>query len=166
MLYRATIAGIRPIIMHSGQSIDPRIPANQEKAEITKKRGATGLSPTTHVSGELECQLSFWLNETGSPTIPPAAIRANLETAARKLKEGPQVREGLIVLDSSFTYDVGRYGEGLESLSKNCQFTTGVVVNGRRIARTRAKFELPWSCTFTLDCDDEQVGQAPSGEVA
>ena len=38
---------------------------------------------------ELECQLSLWLDRDGKPTIPSAAIRSCIETAARKLRQGP-----------------------------------------------------------------------------
>ena len=89
-------------------------------------------------------------------TIPAAAIRSCIETAARKLRQGPQVREGLIVNEvREFSYDRDRYGEDLATLAQTTQFRTGVVVQRQRILRTRAMFDLPWGCHFTLECDDE-----------
>ena len=32
-----------------------------------------------------------------------------------------------------------------------------MVVQRQRILRTRAMFDVPWGCRFTLDCDDELV---------
>ena len=66
-------------------------------------------------------------------------------------------RRGLIVTGSKFIYDTGRYGTTLEELGQKAQFTTGVVVQRNRVLRTRAMFDLPWSCEFALDCDDELV---------
>ena len=81
-------------------------------------------------------------------------MRATIETGARKLKQGPQVREGLIVdRVESFDYDTS-LGATAEELCKTVQFTTGVVVQRNRILRTRAKFD-EWAVTFTVEADDE-----------
>ena len=60
-----------------------------------------------------------------------------------KLKQGPQVREGLIVVSSRFEYDTDRYGEATEDLIKSCHFTVPVVINRSRVMATRAKFDTP-----------------------
>ena len=161
MLYNIEINGIRPIIMHSGAGLDPRHPANLEKAELTRKRGSNRTDTDDARIAELECLLSLWLDYEGNPTIPPAAIRANIETGARKLKQGPQVREGLIVAEVlGFDYDKAQYGDTLEKLGQSTQFRTGVVVQRQRILRTRAKFDTPWTCRYVLDCDDELVDKS------
>ena len=158
MLYNVGIEGIRPIIMHSGAGLDPRHPANLEKAELTRKRGSNRTQSDEARISELECLLSLWLDSTKNPTIPASALRANIETGARKVKMGPQVREGLVVSSvDNFQYDEDRYGDTLEQLGQTTQFRAGVVVQRQRILRTRAMFELPWSCAFTLDCDDQLV---------
>lgn len=117
MQYTVIIKGIRPLIMHNGAAgLDARSPANLEKAEITRKRGSNRTVSDDERLFELECQTSLWLDAGGAPTIPPAAIRSMIETAARKQKQGPQVREGLIVDEVlSFDYDRERYAP----LSKN-----------------------------------------------
>ena len=49
----------------------------------------------------------------------------------------------------------------LDVLQKSVQFTTSVVVQrSGRILRTRAKFDLPWSCAFEVDADDELVDES------
>ena len=161
MLYEVTIEGIRPIIMHSGRGLDPRHPANLEKAELTRKKGSNRTESDEARIAELECVLSLWLDRSNAPTIPAPAIRANIETGARKLKQGPQVREGLVVESvDSFIYDVERYGLTLDELAQTCQFRAGVVVQRQRILRTRAMFDMPWSCTFTLECNDQLVDRS------
>ena len=83
-----------------------------------------------------------------------------IEASARKVKQGPQVREGLLIEQVLFRYDVERYGEELDKLALATQFTVPAVVNGRRIRRTRAKFDCPWSVVGVAGVDEELVDQA------
>lgn len=157
MDYEIRIEGISPIIMRDGASgLNTRSPAKVEMAELSRKRGSNRTVADDARLAELDCQISLW-PMGGSPTIPQGAIRAMIEESARKLKQGPQVREGLIVTGSTFHYDTERYGTTIEELGKSCQYTVPVVVQRQRILRTRAKFDLPWSCVFTLDTDTELV---------
>lgn len=65
-----------------------------------------------------------------------------LETSAKKLKQGPRVREGLMVTQvEHFDYDEEQYGTTRNQLGKTTQFRTAVVVNRNRMLRTRAKFD-------------------------
>ncbi len=160
MIYEVTIRGIRPLLMHSGEGVNPDHPANIEKDEILRKRTTSRTESETERLHELECRVSLWLTEDGRPTIPSMAIRACLEVASRRLRQGPQVREGLSVLpETTFEYDEEKYGTTLDEIVQNAQFRTGVVVQRQRILRTRARFDLPWSCTFQADCDDAVVDQ-------
>lgn len=158
MRYQVTIRGVSPLITHNGAAgLDTRSPANVEKAEIARKKGSNRTATDDERIKELECQTSLWLDARDAATIPEGAIRACIETGARKLKQGPQVREGLVVEGvQSFDYDREALGSTVEELGKRAQFTVGVVVQRNRILRTRAKFD-EWSCAFTLDCDDELV---------
>ncbi len=65
-----------------------------------------------------------------------------------------------MVLNTAFDYDTEKHGTGIEELGRLTQYTVPVVVQRSRILRTRAKFDLPWSCTFELDVDDEQIDQS------
>lgn len=158
MEYEITIKGIRPIIQHNGAAgLDTRSAANIEKTEITRKRGSNRTAADDARLRELECQVSLYLDPHGAPTIPEAAFRACIETAARRLKQGPQVREGLIVTEVvSFDYDRERYGATVDELGKTAQFTVPVKVGQSRIERTRAKFD-EWSAVFRVDTDQELV---------
>ena len=150
MLYDVTIKGTSPIIMHNGAAgLDTRSPANIEKAEIARKRGGNRTASDDARLAELETQTALYLDASGAPTLPAAALRACIETGARKLKQGPQVREGLIVTEvKTFEYDRKKYGTTLDELGQTTQFTVPVVVQRNRIMRTRAKFD-EWSCTFS-----------------
>ena len=116
--YRIKIEGSSPLLMHSTRGIDEFSPEKQEIAELTKKRGTNKTVIDAKRIAELETSLSLWLDAQGAVTIPPEAIRACIETSARKLKEGPLVREGMLVEGTTFHYDQERYGETLEELSK------------------------------------------------
>ena len=160
MQYRITVKGVSPIIHHDGAAgLDTRSALSREIAAIAAKRGGNRTEVDDNRLRELEAQRSLWLNKSRAPTIPATAIRAMIEGGARKRKQGPQVRGGLVVLKSAFDYDTAKYGIDLEELGRSTQYTVPVVVNRSRILRTRAKFELPWSCTFEVDVDDELIDQ-------
>ena len=159
MLYTVNIEGVSPLIMHSASGLDPLSPINREIREITSKKGSDLTETDEARLRQLKTLLSLWLDSDEHPTIPAAAVRRVTETAARKLKHGPKVREGIVVARSHFEYDTARYGETLDELSISTQFTVPVVINRGRILGTRAKFDCPWSCEFDLDCDDELVSE-------
>ena len=80
-----------------------------------------------------------------------------IEASARKTKQGALVREGLMIESVKFIYDVKRYGEDIETLSRKAQFVAPVVVSRQRILRTRAWFDCPWSVVGVADVDPELV---------
>ena len=159
MLFTVKITGTSPIIQHSASGLDPLLPVNQQIKEITSKRGTNRTAPDDTLLRQLETERSLWLDANGRPAIPASAVRSVIETGARKIKEGPAVREGLVITDTFFDYDVDRYGDTIEKLSVSAQYTVPVVVQRNRILRTRARFDLPWGCTFDADCDDELVDE-------
>ena len=160
MRYKVTIAGISGIITHNGAAgLDTRSPAKRQISAITAKRGSNRTEADDLRLVELECQNSLYLDDDGRPAIPAAALRAALEGAARKTKQGGDVREGLLVESLAFTYDVKRYGTTVEEIGKTAQFTVPVVVQRARILRTRAKFDCPWSIDAVIDADDEIVDE-------
>ena len=159
MLFKISINGESPLIMHSLEgSLDSRSPANIEKAEITKRRNKT---ETDEQRLEfLECLTSLWLDENKMPTVPPEALRGCIENGARKLKDGPKVREGLIVLETnSFEWDKKVLGKTLDEICNKAGFTTPVKVQMARIMRTRAKFDT-WKAVFTVEYDPELIDKA------
>ena len=162
-----TLTGVSPILMHNGAAgIDARSALSREIAEITAKKGGDRTDVDDLRLQELECQRSLYLGADGKPTLPEAALRAMIEASARKVKQGPQVREGLLIEKVSFGYDVERYGETLEKLVQTTQFTVPAVVNGKRIPRTRARFDCPWSVVGVADVDEEPGGQGEVDGVA
>ena len=159
MQYQVEIRGLPPgMIHHNGAAgMDPRSEANIEKAQIARTRASNRTESDDERLAELECQTALWLDDRGFVTVPAASIRSMIETAARKLKQGPQVREGLMIVGrQTFKYDVKALGRTVEELGKNAQFTTGVVVQRNRVMRTRARFPA-WSLVFIVDAEEELV---------
>ena len=157
MLFTVELEGDSPIIMHSATGLDPTTDIARAINEIAKKRGTNRTEADTLRLRELECQQSLWLDDSGQPTVPVAALRACIETGARKLKQGPLVREGLVVQQAAFTFDEAAYGTTLKEWGVKCQFTVPVVVQRARLLRTRAMFDVPWSVTATIYGDVELV---------
>ena len=126
--------------------------------KLPSPRKKVPTEPTSRFHGiqELECEIALYVTADGKPTIPAAALRACIETGARKLKQGPQVREGLLVHKiEEFIYD-HKLGSTVAELSKSTQFVVPVVVQRARILRTRAKFD-DWAVVFTVEVDDELI---------
>ena len=159
MLYNVRIDGVEPIIHHSVAGMLPGNAITTQIKDITAKRGNNKTEADTARLYQLETINALWLDD-GQVTVPPQAIRACIEEAARKSKEGPAVREGLIVGHTQFFYDETKYGTSLDSLMDSTQFHTVVVVQRQKVVRTRAKFDLPWAVEFKLDCDDTLVDVA------
>ena len=157
MLYRIEIHGISPLIQHSSVGINPNDPINIEKKTITAKKGRNRTESDDARLAELECLSGFWMDNNRLPTIPPAVLRANIETSARRLKQGALVREGLVVTATQFDWDKPRYGKTIEELTKSTMFSTSVRVQQQRLMRVRPKFDVPWSLLAEIDGDDELV---------
>ena len=158
MQYRFRISGISPLLMHNGAAgLDTRSAVSREIAAITAKRGGNRTETDDERLRQLECRRSLWLDAGGAPAIPATAVRAAIKTGARRRKQGPQVRGGLVVLETVFEYDRERYGVKLEEIGSEAQYTVPVVVKGSRVNRTRARFDPPWSCTVTVDVDGELI---------
>ena len=160
MRYRIKIKGLSPLIMHNGAAgIDNRSPANIEKAEIASKRGKNRTEADDARLRELETFTSLWLDGGGAPTVPPAALRATIETGARKLKQGPQVREGLIVdRVESFDYDTSLGARLPMNCARRCSSRrasscSATAFCGRGRSSTSGRLRSPWNA------DDELVDE-------
>ena len=157
MEYTAKIKGLTTIIMHSCAAMDESNSLVEEKAEIMRKKGSNRTSADKVRLKEIDTLLGFWIGENGEIEIPTSAIRRCLEDSAKKLKQGGQVREGLIVTKTTFHYDKS-LGETLDDLSKNkeVQLTTPAVIGKSRILITRPHFK-EWSCNIEIDAEEDLV---------
>lgn len=153
MDYKVRLEGASPLIMHSTRGMDPTDPAVAEIKELSAKRGTNKTVADDERVAFLETKLSFWLDDEEQPTVPADAVRSCIETAARKLKHGPLVREGLVVIATDFHHNIK--GD-LDEIAARTKFTTTVVVQRNRILRSRAKFD-EWALDVHIDCDDDLI---------
>ena len=147
-----------PIIMQAGAAgLDSGPLANIEKASIAKKRGSNRQSADDLRLRELEWPNRALASTTAErPQVPEAALRAVI-AGARKLKQGPQVRQGLIVEKvAAFLRHGPRQDVGYE-LSKSrsvhgrrCRAASAHPADPREVRRMRP-------VTFTVEVDDELV---------
>lgn len=157
---KVTIKGLTPLIMHSSAGmIEFDSDIEREKKNIVSKRGSNRTASDDARLREIECAKAIWLDSQGEPTIPPGAIRSCIEQGARKRKQGGDVREGMVVLDTSLEFDRAHYGDDMKAWQKSMQFVATVVVGQSRVVRTRAMLDA-WSCTFTMEIDEELVDKA------
>ena len=165
MIYAIRLEGTSGLLMHSAVgSMDTRAPANVEKHAIARRKASDRTEADEERMAELECQAGLWLDDDNHPTIPAAALRAVIETSARKLKQGPQVREGLVVdRVLKFEYDEDALGKTIVELGQKAQFKAVVAVQRNRLWRVRPLFP-EWAVTFLVDVDDELVDAHHLGE--
>ena len=157
MRYDIVLEGETALIFHNANAhLDKYDPRNIEKAKVVAKKGSNRTSADDAYERELSCRLGLYLAD-GKVIVPVGMIRSCIEMAARKFRQGPQVREGLTVLSTEFVYDTERYGTTELEIGKKAQFTCAVKQGQVRILRTRPRFETPWSVAAKLDCDDELV---------
>ena len=161
MRYKIHITGLSPIIFHNAATgLDPYNPIRMEINSLTRKKGSNRTEADDLRIRYLESLGSLYLDENDRVTIPAANLRACIEKGARKLRQGPQVREGLIVETvDQFIYDQKTYGKTAEQVAVKAQFTVPVVVQRNRILRTRAKLN-PWGLKFTVLTDPELVDES------
>lgn len=155
MRFEIDIEGTSPLIMHSTRGMDKSNEDVIKISELNAKRGTSKTIADEQRVAQLETQLALWLDESGKITIPPQALRSCIETAARKLKHGPLVREGLIV-EFGVDFDHTVEGDTIEEIAANAMFTTDVVVQRSRVLRSRPKFDR-WTARFVVDCDDSLI---------
>ena len=154
--YKFRIEGLTSLLMCNGlNASNPRAEINQTIKEITSKRIKADADLIR--LAELKCESSIWWGRDGKPEIPARVFRAAIEAAAKKSKEGPGVREGLIVAGVLFEYETKKYGVTLEELCVSTQHTVDGVMSGRRVPVTRAEFKCPWAADVEVETDETLV---------
>lgn len=156
---KLAIRGTSPgVIHHAWQPARLLTPAQEEErrriiAKTTSKRS----EDETEALNQADCLRSLWVDHEGQPTIPATVIRAMLEGGARKFKEGPLVREMLIVENVDFGFSAS-LGTTPEEWAVTLQFHAGVKVGQSRVNRVRSLFP-EWHATAVIDVMDLDNGK-------
>lgn len=133
--------------------IDPMDPIKKELSKLTGLRKKTD---EVHAEiARLEFLASLYMNSDGVPCIPGRMLKAVLHNAAKKTKDGPKVRMGVLkVNDAVLVYDGpkdedGLWGDGTTKyISKEA-----VRVQQSSTLRCRPLF-TEWEAEVTVRYDD------------
>lgn len=155
---KAKLTGNAPILMHADTLANPLDPLKKELAVYTSKRKKT--DEDHEEIARLEWLGGMYFDEKIGPYIPARMIKAALIGAAKKTKEGPKIRSGVIVTidKNKLVYDGPRT---TEAMWKTRKFTDirSVVVQRARLMRCRPVF-YDWSCEFELIFDENVVDKS------
>lgn len=161
--YRLT--GLSPLLLHSGQAIDPLNHYAKELKRVSKKRSKT--DDDQLVMSHLEWYMSLYHNgpqdqiEDGQVTVDPSAriilpsytIEAMLVAGAKKKKMGPAAKAGIIVdSDAILEYDGPNDINKLWAGGKHIH-RVAVRVSAARIMRTRPIFR-EWAAVIAVMFDN------------
>ena len=155
MLIRCHIEGTTPLLTSDGvEGLNTYSALAARKRELTRKKGTDRGPEVDAEIARIDCERALWLDHNEKPCIPNRAVRAVLEQAARKLKQGPLVREGLTVLETAFEYDRDKLGTTPKEIAARAQYTVPAVIQRNRVLVTRPRYD-EWSLTFTVETDPE-----------
>jgi hypothetical protein len=153
-----TLIGVAPLIMHNGQTCDPMNKFARAIKEISGKRKKTDEDYAE--MGRLEWIAGLYVNEDSKLIIPADVLDSALVEGAKKSKLGKQFKSAVFIPYDALL-DIGKKTYAVDKLweDENYRDVRGVRVGQARIMRTRPIFRQ-WSCTFTIQFDDEQVNEA------
>lgn len=107
---------------------------------------------------EIEFKGGLYMNGDG-PCIPAEMIEAAAIAGAKKLKQGPKAKAGLICeKHARLEYDGPRTADDLW-LDERFRKVAAVRVNGSRVMRTRPIF-TDWSATIEVEYDDTMANES------
>lgn len=150
-----TIRGVAPLIMHNGQTCDPMNKFARAIKEISGKRKKTDEDYAE--MGRLEWIAGLYVDEDGKLIIPADVLDSALVEGAKKSKLGKQFKSAVFIPhDAELVIDKKSYSVEKLWQDENYRDVRGVRVGQARIMRTRPIFRT-WSCSFTIQYDDEQV---------
>ena len=150
--YRLT--GTRPMLMHNGQLADPTNPFVKEIKKIPRKKSDDDYETLKN----LEWKASLYLDEKGNVIVPADNILAAVISGAKKFKEGPAAKSGVLDADPHWPLliDGAKAATPYGKLEKNARYYDyrGVKVQQSRIMRSRPIFRN-WAVEIRLMIDAE-----------
>jgi hypothetical protein len=151
-IYKITIEGIRPLLMHSGRLCDPRDEHTKRLKAASKQRNKSD-DDHEHTS-RVEFDGSIYHDPKLGPVIPADNLQAMIERGATRRKLGKIFKAHVSVEPPegegyALEYSGPRDIEGLWSRPEFV-FTKGARVGQSRVIRTRARFPR-WKCTFLVE---------------
>lgn len=150
------IKGVAPFIMHNGRGADPQDPVTKWAKSGTKKQGKQDADH--EAIAEKEYILSAYADENNVPYIPADVIYAAIINGAKKDKQGPAAKAGIMIVSPG---DLNYEGPTtIAELYKDEKFVLRkpAKIGQKKVVRTRPIFEN-WSATFTVEFDESVIGK-------
>jgi len=153
---KVTLVGITPTIQHNGQLANPLNKWSKAMKEISGKRKKTDAD--FEELAKIEFFGALYLDSDGRPCWPGETIEAMLISAAKKSREGPQAKTG-IICDGNFAikYSGPTDPEKLWA-DERFRLTVPVRVQSSRIMRTRPIFR-EWSLPIEISYLEDVVNE-------
>lgn len=154
-VYRVTIQGIRPLIMHNGRLADPLDEYTKALKAVAKKGGK---ADDDHVEiGRVEFVGGLYHDEKIGPYLPTDNLQALIIKGSMKRKLGKVFKALVEVPDPesgapgyALQYAGPRDAKGLWN-DKRFVFRKGAKVGQSRVVRTRARFPTGWKLEFPIE---------------
>lgn len=145
------LRGTTPLLMHSNVGVNPLHPLTLAKKAISGKRNKT--EEDTIALFEIDWELGLYWNDEVGVYVPAQNIEATFRNAAKKIKKGSAVKEGLFVFPDfvKLLYPGPQTKEELKSDQRYRDIRVGVVQRAS-IMVCRPRFDR-WSLDVTLEYD-------------
>lgn len=153
--YRATLAGIAPLILHNGRLSNPLDDYAKAIGAITGKRKKT--EADHEKIAQLEWRGGLYTDGNGNLIIPGRVLEALVHSGAKVSKEGKQALSGIFV-ESDGTLDYKGRGKSIDEMMEDPFFriTVPVRVKANKVQRTRVILH-DWTVTFDVSASTDVI---------
>lgn len=159
---KMTWKGIRPLLMHSDRLADPLDPSTKALRALTNRTAKKDMDVEEYAEkvGRVEFEGGLYFDNKLGPYIPGNTIRAVMREAGKLTKHGKSIERGLQPPDDiALNYTGPRSIKGLwEAPDRAFVDRRSIGVMGKRVIRTRPRFNSPWSIVVELEFDETILG--------
>lgn len=154
----ARLTGVAPILLHSGQMIDPRNEYARAMKAVSSKKMKTDADHEE--MARIEWMAGLYLRG-GKVVLPSEVIEAALVSAAKKTRAGKTAQAGLFCeSDAPLIFpDADKTPDALWGMGKRYAWGAPVRVGQARVIRTRPRFD-EWGADVALTFDDTLLNRA------
>lgn len=162
-MFDVTVRGVTPLLTHNGRLSDPLDDVAIELKRTTAKKKKTDEDHA--LIADLEWKGGVYTDDDDNCTIPPMMAEACLIEAAKRFKLGKQAKASIFCVGvMKFSADGPRRWQD-RIKDRSCRLRSSVVVNQRRVMRTRPIFRN-WSCTFRLNMSESKMDVRQLEDIA
>jgi hypothetical protein len=162
------LTGSTPIIMHNIRLANPLDPIVQQIAQITGKRAKDKTDEDIRDLFKLEFMGGLYYSKEKGIHVPGRVLHAVIVEAAKRQRKGATVDRSLIVTEDEvpLNYDGPKDPEKLWEVRSKDKTQPFVDVRGMKptgrgvVQRCRPIFRPPWSLTFTVEFDENELDES------